>query len=118
MAIKALIFDIDGVLADSRQAVVQNTLSLMHEFFISVDEEKVRGMSSAHSAETVLVALAPSLADDRALLKRMLARLSQITVDNIALVRPTLLAESLPQLSAKYSLACATNRKSSAAAVL
>lgn len=118
MAITALIFDVDGVLADSREAVVENTMRLMREFGIKVDESRVRKMSSAHSAKTVLVSLAPFLADDRVLLKRMLSRLSEITLENISLVKPTLLAEKIPALSEKYALACATNRKSSARAVL
>ena len=32
MAIKAIIFDIDGVLADSRVAVIENTGQLLREF--------------------------------------------------------------------------------------
>ena len=118
MAIKAIIFDIDGVLADSREAVVHNTMCLMKEFGFSVRGEEVEKMSSAHSAESVLVALAPSLAADRELLKRMLARLAKLTRENLQLVKPTLLAAEIPALAQKYRLAAASNRKSSAMTVL
>ena len=55
MALKAIIFDIDGVLADSREAVVQNTIRLLAEFGQDVPSEKVRSMSTAHSADSVLI---------------------------------------------------------------
>ena len=118
MAIKAVIFDIDGVLADSREAVAQNTITLLSEFGCDVPAPKVRGMSTAHSAESVLIALVPALSQDRKLLKRMLARLSGITRKNLHLVKPTPLAKEVPRLAKKYYLAAASNRKSSAIMVL
>ncbi|VVC00898.1 Phosphoglycolate phosphatase [uncultured archaeon] len=118
MAIKAIIFDIDGVLADSREAVVHNTKELMHEYGYATLDRKVEGMSSAHSAESVLTALAPELEHDQEKMKEMLARLSEITAENMGLVKPTLLVEKLPALSKKYLLAAATNRKRSAHMVL
>jgi len=118
MAIKAIIFDIDGVLADSRQAVVTNTKLLMQEFGFDMRDGKVEGMSTAHSAESVLIALAPSLANDAALLKKMLARLSELSQENLHLVKPTLLCEAVSLLSKKYLLAAASNRKASAIMVL
>lgn len=118
MAIKAIIFDIDGVLADSREAVVQNTIEVLNEFGHSALRPKVERMSSAHSAESVLISLVPGLAEDRALLKRMLLRLSEVTKKNMRLVKPALLASALPGLSEKYLLAAATNRKASAQMVL
>lgn len=118
MGTKAIIFDIDGVLADSRQAVAYNTKELMREFGFSVEGARVDEMSTAHSADSVLISLAPALANDRALLKKMLARLSALTTENISLVKPTVLCAAVPVLSEKYLLAAATNRKSSAALVL
>ena len=118
MAVKAIIFDIDGVLADSREAVVQNTISLLAEFGQNVPPEKVRGMSTAHSADSVLIALVPALSQDRELLARMLRRLSIITQKNLFIVKPTQLARAVPELAKKYYLAAASNRKSSAIPVL
>ena len=116
--LKAIIFDIDGVLADSREAVVQNTITLLAEFGQAVPPEKVRGMSTAHSADSVLIALVPSLSQDRELLARMLRRLSKITQKNIHMVKPTPLAKAVPSLARKYYLAAASNRKTSAIPVL
>jgi len=118
MAVKAIIFDIDGVLADSRKAVAHNTKQLMREFGFDVPPARVDAMSSAHSAESVLIALAPSLENDAALRKRMLERLRQLTVENMALVKPALLAAHVPAFAARYRLAAASNRKSSARLVL
>jgi len=118
MAVKAIIFDIDGVLADSREAIAHNTICLMGEFGFGVPDEHVREMSSAHSAESVLVALAPALSSDRALLKRMLSRLAELTKENIDAVKPSLLAAHVPEFAAKYTLAAASNRKTSARMVL
>ncbi|MFA6489721.1 MAG: HAD family hydrolase [Candidatus Micrarchaeia archaeon] len=118
MAVKAIIFDIDGVLADSREAVVQNTISLLAEFGQNVPPEKVRGMSTAHSADSVLIALVPTLSQDRELLAKMLRRLSVITQKNLFIVKPTQLARAVPELAKKYYLAAASNRKSSAIPVL
>jgi phosphoglycolate phosphatase len=118
MAIRAIIFDIDGVLADSREAIGHNTICLMGEFGFAVADERVRGMSSAHSAESVLVALAPPLSSDRALLRKMLSRLASLTKENMGMVKPALLAKAVPALSARYLLAAASNRKSSARMVL
>jgi len=118
VAVKAIIFDIDGVLADSREAVVHNTKALLEEFGFAVPKSKVEAMSSAHSAESVLLSLVPKLEGDRALLSRMLARLSALTAENLHMVKPLGLAEKIPQLAKKYRLAVATNRKSSARMVL
>lgn len=118
MAIKAIIFDIDGVLADSRSAVVSNTKTLLAEYGFPVEDGRVGRMSSAHSAESVLLALAPSLEKSPVLLRRMLRRLSEITRKNLHLVKPTPLASRLPEIAGKYLLAAASNRKASAAMVL
>ena len=118
MEVKAIIFDIDGVLADSREAIAHNTICLMKEFGFDVPDARVEGMSSAHSAESVLIALAPSLSADNALLKKMLDRLRELTWENIALVKPAQIALSVPALAARYRLAAASNRKSSASIVL
>ena len=118
MAIKAMIFDIDGVLADSRRAVAHNTKQLMREFGFDVPPARVDAMSSAHSAESVLIALAPLLENDAALRRKMLGRLRELTVENIALVKPSLLSAHVPALAARYRLAAASNRKSSARLVL
>ena len=118
MAIKAIIFDIDGVLADSREAIAHNTMCLMKEFGFDVPAKRVKRMSSAHSAESVLLALAPSLSADRALLKKMLARLAELTKENMGMIKPSPLAIQLPALAARYRLAAASNRKSSASLVL
>jgi phosphoglycolate phosphatase-like HAD superfamily hydrolase len=116
--IKAIIFDIDGVLADSREAVVHNTKCLMQEFGFKVPAAEVEKMSTAHSAETVLVSLAPSLAGEPKLLKQMLRRLSLLTMENMPLVKPLPLAGEVKLLAKKYRLAAATNRKGSAGMVL
>ena len=118
MAIKAIIFDIDGVLADSREAVVHNTCELLREYGFAVRRQEVERMSSAHSAESVLVALEPALAGERELLRRMLARLAALTRENLHLVKPTALAGKIPEFAKKYRLAAASNRKTSAMMVL
>jgi len=116
--IRAIIFDIDGVLADSRAAVVHNTKQLMREFGYSSLDSEIEAMSSAHSAETVLIALAPGLERAPGKMAGMLSRLSAITTENMGLVKPTLLVEKLPALAAGFRLAAATNRKRSALLVL
>lgn len=118
MAIKAIILDIDGVLADSREAIAHNTICLMKEFGYDVPDSRVESMSSAHSAESVLIALAPSLLADKALLKKMLARLAALTKENMPMVKPAQIALSVPAIAARYRLAAASNRKSSASIVL
>jgi len=116
--LKAIIFDIDGVLADSRDAVVQNTRELLSEYGFVVADEKIRQMSSAHSAETVLTTLVPSLGENAKLLRGMLLRLSKITSKNLHFVKESGLARHVPLLSEKYLLAAASNRKTSAKMVL
>ena len=118
MTIKAIIFDIDGVLADSRTAVVLNTKTLLEEYGIQAAAGAVEKMSSAHSAESVLVALVPRLKNDEKLLREMLARLAKITAQNMHLVQPTPISQKVLALSKKYRLAAASNRKSSARMVL
>ena len=118
MAIKAIIFDLDGVLADSREAVVHNTAEVLAEFGFGVSRQDIEMMSSAHSADSVLMQLAPVLEHDRKKLRRMLERLSAITSKNMNMVRPTVLVKKVPHLAARYKLAIATNRKRSARLVL
>ncbi len=118
MAIKLIIFDIDGVLADSREVIAHNTICLMKDFGFDMPDSRVESMSSAHSAESVLIALAPPLSTDGALLKKMLARLAALTKENMGMVKPSLLAARVPALAARYKLAAASNRKSSARLVL
>ncbi|MEM4348585.1 MAG: HAD family hydrolase [Candidatus Anstonellaceae archaeon] len=116
--IKAVIFDIDGVLVDSRRAVVHNTFQLMREFGFDIPKEKISSMSSAHSAETVLITLAPILKKRRRLLKKMLLRLSELTRQNLHMIRPLYTIRKIPQLAKRYLLAVATNRKTSARLIL
>ena len=118
MATTVIIFDIDGVLADSREAISHNTKCLMKEFGFDVPDSRIEGMSSAHSAESVLIALAPSLGNDPALRKKMLDRLRDLTSENMALVKPSLLAPQVPIIAKRYRLAAASNRKTSARVVL
>jgi HAD superfamily hydrolase (TIGR01549 family) len=116
--IKGIIFDIDGVLVDSRYAVFYNTKTLFKEFGFDIEDERIKNMSSAHSAETVLIELAPKLKKNKDLLSKMLARLSEITRENLDLVLPTKLVEHIPKFAKKYSLGIATNRKKSAEMIL
>ena len=116
--IKTIIFDIDGVLANSREAISYNTKCLMREFGFDVPDARIESMSSAHSAESVLLALAPALSEDRVHLRKMLARLAELTKENITLVKPSLLGVRVPEFAAKYKLAAASNRKTSAHLVL
>jgi pyrophosphatase PpaX len=118
VAVKAIIFDIDGVLADSREAVVENTAAVLAEFGFGVAKDDIGIMSSAHSADSVLLQLAPVLESDPHKLKRMLERLSTLTAENMHLVKPTPLVKKLPELAKKYKIAAATNRKRSAWLVL
>ena len=118
MAIKAIIFDIDGVLADSRAAVVHNTAEVLAEFGFGVSSEDISLMSSAHSADSVLLQLAPVLEHNRKKLERMLERLSSLTAQNMHMVKPTVLARKVPALAKRFRLAAATNRKRSARLVL
>lgn len=115
---KAIIFDIDGVLADSREAVVKNTAAVLAEFGFGVAKEDIELMSSAHSADSVLLQLAPVLESDPKRLARMLERLSAVTAENMHLVKPTPLVKKVPELAKKYRIAAATNRKRSAWLVL
>ncbi|MEM2137961.1 MAG: HAD-IA family hydrolase [Candidatus Anstonellaceae archaeon] len=118
MGLRAIIFDIDGVLADSSKAVVHNTETLLREFGFPFEHESVLKMSRAHSADTVLLSLAPELEQDGAKLKAMLKRLSELTQENMGLITPLPLAPHIPKIAARYLLAAATNRKGSAGPVL
>ncbi len=118
MAIKAIIFDIDGVLADSRAAVVHNTKQVLNEYGFVVKDGEVENMSSAHSAQSVFVGLVPKLGMDARLMEKILKRLSELTAENIDMVKPTPIAQKIPELSAKYKLAVASNRKASVIMVL
>lgn len=118
MAVKAIIFDIDGVLADSREAVVHNTETLLREYGFAFEHENVLKMSRAHSADTVLLSLVPALSEEPEKLRAMLKRLSLLTVGNMHLIGPLPLAEKIPALAARYKLAAASNRKASAKIVL
>ena len=118
MTVNVIIFDIDGVLANSREAIAHNTKCLMKEFGYAVPDSRIESMSSAHSAESVLIALAPSLESDPAMRKRMLDRLRDLTSENMALVKPSILAPQVPLIAKRYRLAAASNRKTSARVVL
>jgi len=88
------------------------------EFGFGVSKDDIEMMSSAHSADSVLLQLAPVLEKNPARLKKMLDRLSELTAQNMHLVRPTMLVERIPDFARKYLLAAATNRKGSARLVL
>jgi HAD superfamily hydrolase (TIGR01509 family) len=118
MVPKAIIFDIDGVIADSREAVVENTIRVLAEFGYAVAPERVHQMASAHSATSVFVWLVPELEGNEERLTRMLDRLAEITHENLSLVKPTPLTAHLDELSRKYLLGAATNRRKSGPMVL
>ena len=116
--LKAIIFDIDGVLADSRTAIMSNTKILLEEHGFSVNDTDLEKVSSSHSTESALFFLAPQLEHDKKLLREMLLRLSVLTAQNLSLIHPTSIVAQIPTLSNKYKLAAASNRKSSAEMVL
>ena len=116
MAITAIIFDIDGVLADSRAAVVENTHRLLQRSGRAVGMEAVeRAAEKGCCARTMLLAAAPSLAESEEELAHMVNMLAKITIENIRDIKPTVLSELVPGLSRKYALAVASNRVPSAA---
>jgi beta-phosphoglucomutase-like phosphatase (HAD superfamily) len=113
---EAIIFDIDGVLADSRQAVVKNTHRLLLQSGRRVGMEVVeRAAKKGCSARTILLEAAPSLAQNEEELAHMVNMLAKLSVENVGSIKPTVLSGLVPALAREYALAIASNRLPSAA---
>ena len=116
----AVIFDMDGVLVDSKIAIVENTSILLASCGMQVPRSDVlRAVENGNSAATILTGAVPSLAQDKEKLGQMVLELAKITEVNIDAIKPTAISEKLPELTEKYPLGIATNRvKSTAHAIL
>ena len=117
---KGIVFDLDGALADSRQANVQSVLALFREWKIPVLQSgrKLEEICSGSCPRSVIARLAPKKLPE-AEISEMASRLSQIAPGNIHLIQKTPLVEMLMPLREKgVRLSVATNRDGSTGAVL
>ena len=107
--VKALIFDVDGVLADSREANYNLFAKLFSEFgFVPPKPHEIDALGGQTSRETIC-ALVPGI--EEPLLSEMLAKTSELAKEAVKGIRKTELAEALPGLSSTYSIAVVTNRR-------
>ena len=119
--VRAVIFDLDGVIADSSAEI---TLALQETFaefgFPRPEREKVLAVESLGSAKIVESLLPPERRGDDALKKAVLERYAKVSVERIGRIKPVAGAKELLRfLRAKgVKAAVATNRGETAHALI
>jgi phosphoglycolate phosphatase-like HAD superfamily hydrolase len=113
---KAIIFDIDGVLADSRAPTANALRETLRQSGIALSGSKaLSAVSAGHDAKSMLLAACQQLKGEPALLAQLCSRLVALTNATLDEVMPTAIAHEVPGLAASFSLGVATNRVKSAA---
>lgn len=108
--VESIVFDLDGVLADSGNATKKSLATVLASHGFSASEKQILAATkNGNGAASILVAAVPSLSENPALLKEMVTSLNMACEENCYSIMPTPISETLPAISSSYSLGVATN---------
>ncbi|MCX8198266.1 MAG: HAD family hydrolase [Candidatus Micrarchaeota archaeon] len=117
--IKAIIFDIDGVLVES-SALTANALkeTLKRNGVAITQSQAIMAVSAGHDAKSILLAACPNLSHEPDLLSQLCSSLISATNATLHQLEPTAIARKIPILAKRFGLGVATNRIKSTAMVI
>ena len=114
--VEAIIFDMDGVLVDSRKAAAVALASVARKEGAKVSGSEIEiALDRGNSAASIVACLFPRLSGNPSELDRVARAYTKASLGNAGMIEKTAIAACLPQLSKKFSLAIATNRTQDAA---
>lgn len=114
--VEAIIFDMDGVLVNSRMAAAVALASVARQEGMKADRGTIDcALEKGNSAVSIVSCLLPRLNGMPGELDRVARAYTRESLCNAGLIEKTAIAHCLPALSRKFSLAVATNRTKDAA---
>jgi phosphoglycolate phosphatase len=114
--VEAIIFDMDGVLVDSRKAAAAALAAVARKEGAKTTRAEIEiALDRGNSAASIAACCFPHLHGTPSELDRVARAYTQESLGNIEMVEKTAIARCLPMLSRKFSLAIATNRTQDAA---
>lgn len=112
---EAIIFDLDGVLVDSRRAAAAALAAVARQEGAKVNGAAIgAALDKGNSAASIVACLLPHLSGNPGELERVARAYTRESIGN-GLIEKTAIARSLPALSGKFGMAIATNRTQDAA---
>jgi beta-phosphoglucomutase-like phosphatase (HAD superfamily) len=113
---EAIIFDMDGVLVDSRRAAAAALASVARQEGARADSAAIgAALDGGNSAASIVSCLFPHLNGNPSELGRVARAYTQASIGNMGMIGKTAIADCLPALSKKFGMAIATNRTEDAA---
>jgi HAD superfamily hydrolase (TIGR01509 family) len=113
---EAIIFDMDGVLVDSRRAAAMALASVARQEGTKVNCDAIEAaLHRGNSAASIVACLFPDLNGKPSELDRVARAYTQASIANAMMIEKTAIARCLPLLSKKFGMAIATNRTQDAA---
>jgi len=114
--VEAIIFDMDGVLVDSRRAAAAALAAVARKEGANVEGIAIgAALDRGNSAASIVACLLPHLNGKPGELDRVARAYTKASLGNMGMIEKTAIAACLPKLSKKFSLAIATNRTEDAA---
>ncbi|VVB59020.1 Pyrophosphatase PpaX [Candidatus Anstonella stagnisolia] len=111
MALKAILFDLDGVLADSRRSAAKNIVISLAAFGYKVKMGDVYAHLTGITTRHIIWALFPKMGEEEC--KKVRHQVARNDPRVWKMIKRTKICALLPKLAKKYKLAVVTNRRTS-----
>jgi phosphoglycolate phosphatase-like HAD superfamily hydrolase len=109
--VRAIIFDMDGVLVESRKAAAKALATVARQEGVKVGCDAIEvALDRGNSAASIVECLLPHLNGMPGELDRVARAYTEASVANIGMIGKSAIAARLPALFGKFGLAIATNR--------
>ncbi len=114
--IKAVLFDIDGVLIDSEEINIQTYHRILNSFGFDVSYAMIKEAMLGHTTHQIFEMLIPE--SPMAIRDEMVGLIAKNTHLSFLEFKPTQALEAVPELADNYLIGAVTNRRQSAFEVL
>ncbi|MBM3229502.1 HAD-IA family hydrolase [Candidatus Parvarchaeota archaeon] len=114
--LKAILFDIDGVLIDSKDSIITMFVEVLGSGGYAAARDEIEKALVGHTTAQILKNLATGITQVE--VARMQSMMSARLPKSLTEFRPTAILEAIPQLSKTYLIAAVSNRRKSSHAIL
>lgn len=109
--LRAILFDLDGVLADSRRSAAKNIVDSLGKFGHKVRMKDVYAQLTGITTRQIIWALFPKMGEKEC--KKVRDEVARRDPSVWKMIKRTKMCAALPKIAKKYKVAIATNRRTS-----